>query len=107
MADMNCITTYEGKVVNLKYYETFAIEPHSAAEGVFQVKAHPSRNASTSNPANLAEGTKDECKAYVRERLAPQLGLDVDDPHFIAHYGEPLATEAKPKTTRGSKKTAE
>ena len=64
------MTTFEGKIVNLDYYEGFGIEPHTVAEDTFQVKAYPSRNASSSNTANLSQGTEDECKAYVRDVLA-------------------------------------
>ena len=105
MTDMNCVTTFEGKIINLDHYEIWAIEPHSVQEGLFQVKAHPSRNASSANPANLTQGTQDECKAYVRETLAPKLGLDTDDPNFIKFYGEPPATEteSKSRSTRSRK----
>ena len=103
MADMNTITTFEGRVVNLDYCDTFNIESHTVAADVFQVKAHPSKNASATNAHNLFQGTQAECKAYFRETLAPKIGLDTDDPHFITHYAEP----PKPKTTRGTKKAAD
>ena len=104
MADMNTITSFEGRVVNLDNCDTFNIESHTVSADVFQVKAHPSKNAGATNAHNLFQGTQAECKAYFRDTLAPKLNLDTDDPHFIAHYGEPPGPEPKTKTTRGTKK---
>ena len=105
MADMNCITTFEGRIVNLDYYQGFGIEDHPVVTGQHYVKARPSRNAASADTQNLHQGTQDECKAYVRDTLAPKLGLDTNDPAFIKFYGEP--PKATPKTKgRTTKKTA-
>ena len=88
-------TTIEGRIVNLDYYESFNIEPHSVTEGQFQVKIHPSRNAASSNSATLHQGTKEECQAYVREVLSPLLGMDTGAPKFIEYYGAASKTTAK------------
>ena len=102
----NCITTFEGKIVNLEFYEGFGIESHSAADNMFQVKANPSRNASSANSANLTQGTEDACKAYVRDVLAPKLELDVTDPYFVQRYGSPKATETPPAETEDKPKAS-
>ena len=68
--------TTEGSIVNLEEYGDFHIETHSAIDGQFQVKAYPSRTAASVNSINLAQGSKEECKAYVGKTLAPLLGLD-------------------------------
>ena len=93
----NCITTFEGKIVDLDYCEGYAIEQHPVVDETYRVRANPSRNASSTNPANLMEGTEVECKAYVREKLAPKLDLDVNDPNFIKFYGtsKPAKTTTK------------
>ena len=105
--------TTEGSIVNLEEYGDFHIETHSAIEGQFQVKAYPSRTAASVNSINLAQGSKEECKAYVRETLAPLLGLDTRTSTFIEHYGQTPAkasvkTPAKSKSKRApvSKKAA-
>ena len=94
--------TTEGSIVNLEEYGDFHIETHSVIEGQFQVKAYPSRTAASVNSINLAQGSKEECKAYVRETLAPLLGLDTRTPTFIEHYGQTPA-KASVKTPAKSK----
>ena len=101
--------TTEGSIVNLEEYGDFHIETHSVIEGQFQVKAYPSRTAASVNSINLAQGSKEECKAYVRETLAPLLGLDTRTPTFIEHYGQTPAkasvkTPAKSKSKRAPEK---
>ena len=99
--------TTEGSIVNLEEYGDFHIETHSVIDGQFQVKAYPSRTAASVNSINLAQGSKEECKAYVRETLAPLLGLDTRTPTFIEHYGQtPAPAKSKPKPAATSKKAA-
>ena len=102
--------TTEGSIVNLEEYGDFHIETHSAIEGQFQVKAYPSRTAASVNSINLAQGSKEECKAYVRETLAPLLGLDTGTPTFIEHYGAKASVKtpakSKSKPAPVSKKAA-
>ena len=97
--------TTEGSIVNLEEYGDFHIETHSVIDGQFQVKAYPSRTAASVNSINLAQGSKEECKAYVRKTLAPLLGLDTRTPTFIEHYGE-TSVPAKPKGVKALKEAA-
>ena len=95
--------TTEGSIVNLEEYGDFHIETHSVIEGQFQVKAYPSRTAASVNSINLAQGSKEECKAYVRETLAPLLGLDTRTPTFIEHYGQTCKSVPAKLNLQGSK----
>ena len=102
----NCITTFEGKIVNLEHFDGFDIEQHANLTEMFQVKAHPTKNGSPTYPVNLTQGTKDECKTYIRDTLAPKLDVDTSDPHFIKFYGE--APKPAPKSKgRSTKKPAD
>ena len=94
--------TTEGNIINLDEYSDFHIETHSVIEGQFQVKAYPSRTAASANAIDLAQGSKEACKAYVRQTLAPLLGLDNTSPTFIEHYGQTPA-KASVKTPAKSK----
>ena len=104
MADMNCITTFEGRIVNLDYYQGFGIEDHPVVVGQHYVKARPSRNVASADTQNLHQGDLEECKAYVRDTLAPKLNLDTTDPAFIKFYGEPPKPEPK-STSKGKGRT--
>lgn len=97
--------TTEGSIVNLEEYGDFHIETHSAMDGQFQVKAYPSRTAASVNSINLAQGSKEACKAYVRKTLAPLLGLDTRTVEFTKHYGQTsVKTPAKSKSKRAPEK---
>ena len=94
----SCVTTYEGKIVNLSNFESWSIEMHTGQDDMFQVKAVPVGQYAP-YPVNLFEGDKAECQAYVRDVLAPQLDIDTDDPQFKAAYD----TDSPKKAGRATK----
>ena len=93
------LTTHEGRIVNLRCFEGFDIEEHPGVEETFRVRAHPIQTPASPLPITLYQGSFGDCQKYVRDTLAPKLNLDVDDPHFKAHY--------TPKPKKRSRKPAE